>query len=71
MWDRPIVTEVVPLAAFYPAEEYHQEYFRRTRTGLLPDVVAPKLDKFRRKIAAKLKKHVNLVEHDDLKTRWA
>src|SRR5205085_5486597 len=27
VWDRPIVTEVVPLEAFYPAEEYHRDYF--------------------------------------------
>ncbi len=29
LWDSPIVTEIVPFTAFYPAEEYHQEYFRR------------------------------------------
>ena len=29
LWDDPIVTEVVPIEAFYAAEEYHQEYFRR------------------------------------------
>jgi peptide-methionine (S)-S-oxide reductase len=29
VWDAPIVTEVVPLDTFYPAEDYHQDYFRR------------------------------------------
>ena len=28
VWDDPIVTQVVPLEAFYPAERYHQEYYR-------------------------------------------
>ena len=29
VWDRPIVTEVTPFKSFYPAEDYHQGYFRR------------------------------------------
>ena len=29
IWDQRIVTEVVPLDVFYPAEEYHQQYFER------------------------------------------
>ncbi|HVG38397.1 MAG TPA: peptide-methionine (S)-S-oxide reductase MsrA, partial [Pyrinomonadaceae bacterium] len=29
VWDAPIVTEVVPLDTFYPAEDYHQDYFER------------------------------------------
>src|SRR5947199_5536207 len=29
VWDNPIVTEVKPLEAFYPAEEYHRDYYRR------------------------------------------
>jgi peptide-methionine (S)-S-oxide reductase len=46
--DRPIVTELVPFKAFYRAEEYHHNYYRRN-----PDkpycrlVIAPKLAKFR------------------------
>ncbi len=52
----PIVTEVLPASAFYPAEEYHQQYFRRN-----PDqpycamVVAPKVRKFSEKFSDKLK----------------
>jgi peptide-methionine (S)-S-oxide reductase len=56
IWDKPIVTEVVPLAAFYPAEEYHQEYFRRNPAqGYCMAVVSPKVAKFRKQFAARLK----------------
>ena len=57
LWDQPIVTQVVPLDAFYPAEDYHQEYFRRNPyQGYCRAVVAPKVAKFRQKYLAKLKK---------------
>src|SRR5215203_5274285 len=36
VWDDPIVTEVTPASAFYAAEDYHQEYFRRNG-GSTPD----------------------------------
>ncbi|MEJ2184425.1 MAG: peptide-methionine (S)-S-oxide reductase MsrA [Gemmatimonadota bacterium] len=53
VYDRPIVTEVVPLEAFYPAEGYHQDYYNRnTGQGYCQIVVAPKLAKFREKHAA-------------------
>ena len=29
IWDNPIVTEVVPLTKFYPADDYHREYYDR------------------------------------------
>ncbi|HXH39871.1 MAG TPA: peptide-methionine (S)-S-oxide reductase MsrA [Thermoanaerobaculia bacterium] len=32
-WTRPIVTEVVPLTNFYPAEDYHQDYLQRKPNG--------------------------------------
>ena len=57
LWDQPIVTEVNPLTAFYPAEAYHQEYFQRN--PLQPYcqfVVAPKVAKARKQFLAKLKK---------------
>jgi peptide-methionine (S)-S-oxide reductase len=57
LWPQPIVTQVVPLNAFYPAEDYHQEYFRRNPyQGYCRAVVAPKVAKFRQKYLAKLKK---------------
>ena len=47
-WDSPIVTELSPLDIFYPAEEYHHDYFRRNPgQGYCAAVVRPKVDKFR------------------------
>jgi peptide-methionine (S)-S-oxide reductase len=44
----PIVTEIVPLTKFWPAEEYHQDYFRKNPYhGYCRAVVAPKVEKFR------------------------
>ena len=49
LWEAPIVTEVVPLAVFYPAEDYHQGYFRNNPgQGYCRAVVAPKVAKFRK-----------------------
>ena len=57
VWGRPIVTEVAPLAAFYRGEEYHQDYFRKNPTaGYCRAVVAPKVAKFRKQFADRLKK---------------
>jgi peptide-methionine (S)-S-oxide reductase len=57
LWPRPIVTQVTPLEAFYPAEEYHQEYFARNPTqGYCQAVVAPKVAKFRKQFLDRLKK---------------
>ena len=56
IWDRPIVTEVVPLPAFYPAEDYHQGYFRANPVQpYCQAVVSPKVAKFRKQFAGKLK----------------
>jgi peptide-methionine (S)-S-oxide reductase len=56
-WKDPIVTEVVPLAAFYPAEAYHRDYFARNpNQPYCRLVVAPKVAKARQQFALKLKK---------------
>ncbi|MGD8821239.1 MAG: peptide-methionine (S)-S-oxide reductase MsrA, partial [Anaerolineae bacterium] len=56
IWDDPIVTEVTPFSAFYKAEDYHQEYYRRNRgQPYCQVVIAPKVAKFRQKYLAKLK----------------
>jgi peptide-methionine (S)-S-oxide reductase len=56
LWDRPTVTEVVPLTQFFRAEDYHQGYFRNNPTqGYCQAVVSPKVAKLRKQFAAKLK----------------
>lgn len=56
VFDEPIVTEIVPLEAFYPAEEYHREYYRRNpNQPYCRAVIAPKVAKLRSKYLEKLK----------------
>jgi peptide-methionine (S)-S-oxide reductase len=55
-WRDPIVTEVTPFSAFYPAEDYHRDYFaRHPDQAYCRAVVAPKVSKFRRRYADRLK----------------
>ncbi len=57
LWGRPIVTELTPAPPFYPAEDYHQEYFARNPDqGYCQMVIAPKVTKFRKKYLERLKK---------------
>ena len=59
LWSAPLVTEVTPLdpGGFYPAEEYHQEYFARNPyQGYCLMVVRPKVAKFRKQHLNRLKK---------------
>lgn len=57
LWDDPIVTEVTPFEAFYKAEAYHQGYFRNNpNQGYCRVVIAPKVAKFRKLFADKLKR---------------
>jgi len=56
IWDAPIVTQVVPLQAFYRAEDYHQGYFRgNPGQPYCQAVVSPKVAKFRKQFTSKLK----------------
>jgi peptide-methionine (S)-S-oxide reductase len=57
-WDQPIVTAIEPLSDWYPAEDYHQEYFEREGSSnpYCMAVVAPKLRKFRKSFAERLKR---------------
>lgn len=57
LWPNPLVTELAPLDVFYPAEEYHQDYF--ARNPLQPYcqvVIAPKVAKFRKHYFQQLKR---------------
>ena len=57
IWPNPLVTELAPLAKFYPAEEYHQDYFARNPgQPYCQVVVAPKVSKFRKQFIGKLKR---------------
>ena len=66
IWKDPIVTNLEPLTIFYPAEDYHQDYFvkfekaspeqRSTmNAGYCQVVIAPKVIEFRKKYANRLK----------------
>ena len=56
IWDKPIVTELIPSTVFYSAEDYHQEYFQRNPyQGYCSAVIAPKVAKFRKMYLEKLK----------------
>ncbi len=51
----PVVTEVRPLAEFYPAEDYHRDYYRNNpNAGYCQAVISPKLEKARQQFAALL-----------------
>ncbi|MCS6766471.1 MAG: peptide-methionine (S)-S-oxide reductase MsrA [Candidatus Protistobacter heckmanni] len=53
----PVVTEVSPAPAYYPAEDYHQNYYRQhPGQGYCSFVIAPKMEKFRKVFVAHLKK---------------
>ena len=57
VFDAPIVTQLQPAETFYPAENYHQEYFQRNSSQpYCQFVVAPKLAKFRRKFLDRVKR---------------
>src|SRR5687768_3317526 len=56
-FDKPIVTEITPASKFYPAENYHQQYFENNENEnpYCQMVIRPKLDKFRKVFKDKLK----------------
>jgi len=57
IYDRPIVTEVTAFDTFWPAEDYHQEYFANNpNQPYCAAVVAPKVAKFRQKFFERLKR---------------
>jgi len=59
VYDDPIVTEVKPLDTFYPAEEYHRDYYRRNpNQGYCRAVIAPKVAKVRKLYLDRLKQPV-------------
>jgi peptide-methionine (S)-S-oxide reductase len=56
IWNAPIVTQLEPLKTFYPAEQYHQEYFKSNpNQAYCQIVIAPKVRKFREHYLKRLK----------------
>lgn len=57
IWDAPVVTELKPFEEFYPAEDYHQEYFKRNPSQpYCRVVIAPKVAEFRKRFLYKLRR---------------
>ncbi|WP_236977838.1 peptide-methionine (S)-S-oxide reductase MsrA [Membranihabitans maritimus] len=55
IWDDPVVTEIVPLQAFYPAESYHQDYYTNNPNNRYCQIVIePKVAKLRKVFMDKL-----------------
>ena len=56
VFGRPIVTEVMPLSNYWPAEDYHQDFFERNPfQGSCVAVAGPKVEKFRKTFARLVK----------------
>ena len=56
-WDKPVVTEIAAAQPFYIAEDYHQDYYNQNGSApYCTFVVGPKVEKFRKVFAGKLKK---------------
>ncbi len=59
IWPEPVVTEISPFKDFYPAETYHQEYYRKNpAAGYCQFVITPKIEKFEQLFVDVLKKQV-------------
>ncbi len=55
-WNNPVITEIVPLREFFPAEDYHQNYYQNNSdTRYCRYVIRPKLDKVERVFSLRLK----------------
>ena len=56
LWSDPIVTEISALTDYYPAEDYHQNFYKdNPNYGYCRVIINPKMEKFREKFADKLK----------------
>jgi peptide-methionine (S)-S-oxide reductase len=56
IWDKPVVTEIVAASTFYPAEDYHQDYYANNpNAGYCQVIITPKVEKVRKTFTDKLK----------------
>ncbi len=57
VYKNPIVTEISPMTEYYPAEDYHQNYYAlNPNQGYCQYVIRPKVEKFKKQFESKLKK---------------
>ncbi len=57
IWNRPIVTEIEPFTSFWPAEDYHQNYYdNNPAKSYCTVVITPKIEKFKKIFKDRLKK---------------
>ncbi|MFM2359874.1 MAG: hypothetical protein RLY16_1867 [Bacteroidota bacterium] len=57
-WSDPVVTSLEPMVKFYPAEDYHQNYYNDNgNQGYCQFVIRPKVEKFQKVFKDKLRKH--------------
>ena len=57
LWEKPIVTQIVPLDTLYPAEDYHWGYFsRHPEKAYCQMVISPKVIKFRKQWTKRLRR---------------
>ena len=56
VWNKPIVTQVVPFKVFYKAEEYHKDYYaKHPGSSYCQQVITPKIAKLQQRYYSKLK----------------
>lgn len=56
IWDRPVVTEIDPFSKFWPAEDYHRNYYNNNPSkGYCALVITPKIEKFKKIFKDRLK----------------
>ena len=49
LWERPMITQVTPISKFYPAEDYHRDYFKKhPEQAYCQAVISPKVNKLRK-----------------------
>lgn len=53
LWDKPIVTQITPFTSFYPADDYHQDYYgKNPQAAYCQVIINPKLSKFQESFSA-------------------
>jgi peptide-methionine (S)-S-oxide reductase len=57
LWERPMITQVTPISKFYPAEDYHRDYFKKhPEQAYCQAIISPKVNKLRKQWIKHLKR---------------